>query len=162
MNFVAPSSFSNHLTVGPRFFFRLSSRSKGEGAQGRVAAGAAAANGDLVGVDFAAPDQVATGIDRVFDIDHAPLAVQAAAIGAPKTAAAAIVDVDHGKTATGPELDRQTERGGGHRGRAAMIQYQQRRARAVRAGKRRISRTIEKGIGAQPAFGRKFDRFRDR
>ena len=50
---------------------------EGEGAQGGVAAGAAAADGQAGRVDVAPPGQVAGGGHAVVDVDDPPPAVQA-------------------------------------------------------------------------------------
>jgi hypothetical protein len=59
-----------------------------------------------VRVDIAERDQEARGVDRVVDVDRAPLAVQTLAVGAAVAAAAAVVDVDDREAAAGPVLDR--------------------------------------------------------
>ena len=45
---------------------------EGKGGEGRVAAGAAAADREAFAVDVAALDQVERGVDAVVDVDDAP------------------------------------------------------------------------------------------
>ena len=60
---------------------------EGERAERRVAAGAAAADRQALAVDLAALGQVARGGDAVVDVDDAPGAAQAVAVGAAVAAA---------------------------------------------------------------------------
>jgi hypothetical protein len=82
---------------------------EGQGAEGGVAACAAAADECLGRVDQAALGQMGDDGAGVFDIGHAPVQVQALAIGAAVAGAAAIVEVGDGKAALGPVLDFRVE-----------------------------------------------------
>ena len=44
-------------------------------------------------------------VHAIVDVDDAPVAIQPVAICAPVVRAAAVIDIQHGKTATGPILD---------------------------------------------------------
>ena len=107
---------------------------EGERGERRVAAGAAAADREPPAVDVAARDQEARRGDDVVDVDDAPAAGEALAVGAAVAGRAAVVDVDDREAAAGPELARQRQRGVGRAGRAAMARDQQRRQRAGRPG----------------------------
>jgi hypothetical protein len=48
-------------------------------------------------------------VDHVVHVHAPPLAAQPLAVGAAEAGAAAIVDVDDGKAAAGPELDLEVE-----------------------------------------------------
>src|ERR1700730_1528682 len=55
-------------------------------------------------------DQKLGTVDTVVNIDAAPVQVQAVAVRAAVAGAATVVDVEHGDTSAGPELDTKTER----------------------------------------------------
>ncbi len=135
---------------------------KGKGAQGGVTAGAAAAYGKALGIDFAQACQVACRIDCIVYVGHAPCAVQALPIGAAEAAAAAVVDVDHGEAEAGPVLDGQVQGRRGHRSRAAMSQNEERWQAACLSGEMRIAGAIEKRMGCEAAFGGEFQRLGQR
>src|SRR5690606_2096337 len=80
---------------------------EGEGAEGGVAAGAVAGDREARAVRLALGDQTLRGEDAVADVDLAPASVQALAVGAAEAGAAAVVDVDHGEAAAGPEPGRE-------------------------------------------------------
>ena len=77
---------------------------EGEGGERRVAAGAAALDGEPVRIDVAALDQEARRGDAVVDVDDAPLPVEAAAVVAAVAGAPAVVHVDDRDPAAGQEL----------------------------------------------------------
>ncbi len=101
---------------------------------------------------------MARRVDRIVDIDHAPLAVQSLPIGAAIAAAAAVVDVDHREAAARPVLDQQFQRGIGRIGRAAVTGYEQRRPGAFGSLEIRVHRRIEKRMREVAAFSREADR----
>src|SRR5918993_3561939 len=82
-----------------------------QGGERRVATGAPAANGGALGIDQTALDQIPGAVDVVIDVDDPPGVIQPLAIRAAVASAAAVVDVEDGKSTGGPELDRQAERG---------------------------------------------------
>ena len=71
-------------------------------------------------VDQADLGEMAHGVSAVVDVGDAPLAVEGPPIGAAVAGAAAVVDVEHRKTAAGPVLGAKIERRAGSRGGAAM------------------------------------------
>ena len=77
----------------------------GQCPQCRIAAGAAAPNGDPLSVGPTLGNQIAGSVDTVHDIDNPPTALQALAIVATVAGAAAIVNIDYAKAAAGPELN---------------------------------------------------------
>ena len=93
---------------------------KGQCTQGRIAPGAAAGNGQPLGIDLATGDQIVRTVDAVVHIDNPPVAVQALAISPSITGAASIVHVQNGKAAARPVLNPQIKRGLRGRGRSAV------------------------------------------
>src|SRR5918996_1615476 len=90
--------------------------------------------------------QVACGVQAVLDVDLAPAAVQALAIGAAVAGAAAVVDVAQGKAARGPELVGKAQLARGRAGRAAMALDDQGRAVAPGGAEVGVGRGIVEGV----------------
>jgi hypothetical protein len=67
---------------------------EGEGGEGGIAAGAAPADHQPIGVGASEGNEMARAFDAVPNIDDAPPAVKAVAIGPPIAAAAAIVHIE--------------------------------------------------------------------
>src|ERR671912_126539 len=82
-----------------------------EGGERRVAAGAPATNGGALGIDETTLDQILGAIDVVIDVDDPPRVSQPLPVGTAVASAAAVVDVEDGKSSGGPVLERQAERG---------------------------------------------------
>src|SRR5258708_33276485 len=93
---------------------------EGQGGEGGVAAGAAAADHQAVRVGASGADEVTSAIDTILDIDDAPLSIETVAIGAPIAAAAAVIHIEHADAAARPILDPQGERRRPRGGPAAM------------------------------------------
>ena len=127
-----------------------------------VAAGAATADRGTLRVGTAARRQVMDGGDDVLDVDHAPVAVQALPVGATEAGTAAVIDVDDGKTAGGPELDRRRKLRSGIAGRTAVHEGKQRRTAADRRPVGGISRGIKERMGGTAAGARILDGLGDR
>jgi len=83
--------------------------------------------------------------------------VQAAPVVAAEAGTAAVVHVDHGEPATGPELHLQVEHGGGLTRRAPVAHHDQRRALSGRTGEARVRRLVHVGERRDPAVGRELD-----
>ena len=83
---------------------------EGERRERRVAAGAAALDGQPIRVDVAPLDEEPGRRDGVVDVDDAPLALEPAPVVAAVAGAAAVVDVDDRDAAAGQELLREVER----------------------------------------------------
>ena len=137
----------------------LEHRGLRQGAQHRIAAGAAAADGSLVRVDLARAAEIFRHRGHVLDVDHAPFAVQALAIGPPVAGAAAIIDVGDSETPRGPELDGRAEGRRGLAGRAAVDQHQQGRPGAIGRAIAEVSRCVIVGVGGAASRGREGDLF---
>src|SRR6202011_2241109 len=86
-------------------------------------------------------------VDAVVDVDNAPIAVQALAIGPAEAGAPAVIDIEHRDAATGPELRGQIERARGRAGGTAVALDQQRRLFLRPADELRIARRIEQAEG---------------
>src|SRR5262245_57383666 len=69
-----------------------------------VAAGAAAGDDGALRIDQTLLGEKPGAVYAVVDIDDPPVAVETLAVLAPKTGAAAVVDIEHGDAAAGPEL----------------------------------------------------------
>ncbi len=119
---------------------------EGERRKRGVAAGAAAADDQAVAVDPSALRQPLGAVDAVLHVDDTPLAVEAMPIGPAVARAAAVVDVQHGKTAAGPVLDRQPEADAGRARRTAVTNDDQRRRLTIRVLELGINRRIEKTV----------------
>ena len=135
---------------------------EGEGGQGRQAAGAAAADQQALGVGQAAVGQVACAGHAILDVDDAPLAFQQVAVGASEAGAAAVVHVEHGEAAAGPELGRQFQGAGCHPGRAAVADHDQRRQFARQCFEVFVGRCVMEGVGGAPVRAAVADAARDR
>src|SRR5258708_24232789 len=99
---------------------------EGQGGEGGVAAGAAAADHQALRVGASGADEVTRAIDAILDIDDAPLSIETIAIFAPIAAAAAVIHIEHADAAARPILDPQVERRRRRGGRAALALYQER------------------------------------
>ncbi|MCY1406603.1 hypothetical protein D9M71_218740 [compost metagenome] len=119
---------------------------KGQGAEGGIAAGAAAADKGLGRVDQLAIGQVLDHRAGILDIDFTPAQVQGLAIRPAVAAAAAVVEVSHGEAALGPVLDTRVERRVARRGRAAMDEHDQGRPFGAVHG--RVEETVGNAIAA--------------
>ena len=128
---------------------------EGQCAQNRVATSAAAADRESRRVGRALLAREACRVHAVGDVDHAPVAAQPIAIGAPEARAAPVVDIDHREAAAGPELDAQSERRVGGAGRPAVALDQKRRLVPNRRGSFGIRRAVEKGVGDLTVSGLK-------
>ena len=130
---------------------------KCERAERRVAAGAAAAYGQPIAVNFAALREIARALDAVIDIDDAPASVQPFSIGAAVARAAAVVDVEDGDAAAGPILDRIFERRRARRSRAAVDDDEQRLLFIQWRGVIAVFWRIEIRVRGQTVGGSEFD-----
>src|SRR5215211_2116484 len=131
---------------------------EGEGAQGGVAAGAAAPDGQVGRVDVAPVGQVAGGGDAVVDVDDPPLAVQATPVGAAVAGGAAVVDVHHGDAPAGEELVADVQGAGDPGGGAAVAGHDQRRPLPLGALGVAVGRRVVQGVGGAAALGGELDR----
>ena len=120
---------------------------KGQRRQGRVSAGAAAADSQSVSVGEMLMDEVQGSVGAIVHIDDAPVAVEQLTICPPVANAAAVVDVDYGESARGPILNGQVQRAGRGPGRSAVAQGQQRGQRAFRGSVLGVARGIIPGVG---------------
>ncbi len=93
---------------------------EGQRRQGRVAAGAAASNGETIRIGLAVRRQIFRRVHAVGHVDDAPLAVQPPPVRAPIPGAAAVVDIHHGKAAAGPVLHLQIQARARRRRRTTM------------------------------------------
>ena len=109
---------------------------EGQGGEGRVATGAAALDGQAVGVDVAAVHEIPRGRLAVVDVDDAPRAFEGPAVLAAVAGAAAVVDIDHRDAAARQQLDLQVERRC-RRWRSGRHASTRRAAAAPRRGRRR-------------------------
>src|SRR5260370_37827213 len=91
----------------------LKEAAEGRRRQGRVAAGAAAADDASFAVDPPLRCEKARAGDAIVDVDHAPVELQTVAVGAAESGASAVVHVEHGNAAAGPILNAQIERARG-------------------------------------------------
>jgi hypothetical protein len=155
---------SQRLEVGDAVIARAGAEdvAEGQGSEGGIAAGAAAADHQALRVGPAAGDEVERAIDAILDIDNVPFAVEAIAIGAPITAAAAVIHIEHANTAARPVLDPQVERRRRLGGRAAMALDEERRLLARRCRVVGVCRRVVEGIGGGAAAARKGDELRAR
>ena len=80
-------------------------------AEGCQPARAPAANRHSLRIHHSVFSQVSGRVDTIVDIDDAPLPVQPFPVHSSVSGAAAIVDIDDGKTAACPELNRKVEPG---------------------------------------------------
>src|SRR5260370_3147012 len=105
----------------------LKAVAEGQRRQGRVAAGAAAADDASFAVDPPLRCEKARAGDAIVDVDHAPVELQTVAVGAAESGASAVVHVEHGNAAAGPILNAQIERARGGRRRPALALDEKRR-----------------------------------
>src|SRR6476659_482735 len=84
---------------------RLENSSECQGAQRRVAAGAAAANHQAIAVDFSAVNQPARSVHTIIDVDNSPLALQPFPISPAITGTAAVVNIKHCDATAGKILN---------------------------------------------------------
>src|SRR5207302_7032292 len=98
----------------------------GERRQDRIAAGAAAGDDGALAIGQPLSDDVAGGVDAIVDIDDAPGALQAFAIGAAIPRAAAVIDVEHSDAAARPVLDPEAQNAR-CRGRRAALAFDDKR-----------------------------------
>ena len=128
-----------------------------EGRERREAACAAPLDGQSVGIDLTAIDQVAGGSHAVVDVHDAPSAFEGLAELASVAGASAVVDVDHGDAAAREQLDLEVERvvrvGGG----AAVRKHDERRQLTVRSGHVRVRGPVEERVGDAAARTRERD-----
>jgi hypothetical protein len=78
--------------------------SEGERGEGRIAARASTADDDAPQVHQSALGQVFGAVHAIVNIDDAPTEPETFAIFASEPSAPAVVDIEHGDAATGPEL----------------------------------------------------------
>src|SRR5262245_41480874 len=83
---------------------------EGQRRQGRVAAGATAADDASLAVDPSVRFEEPGAGDAIVDINHAPIQLETVAVGAAKSSTAAVVHVEHRNPAAGPILNAQIER----------------------------------------------------
>ena len=105
---------------------------EGQRAQGRVTAGAAAADGETCRIHQTAFHEIARARQAILHVGDAPLPLQLQTIVAAVARGSAVVHVEHGKPAAGPVLKLEIERARRCRRRPAVTQHQQRRLRAGR------------------------------
>src|SRR5918996_1519580 len=139
----------HHLVLHPLEQDHRAGQAVGEGedAQGGVAAGAAAADGQPVRVGQAPRGQVAGGGHAVVDVDHSPLAVESLPVGAAVAGGAAVVDVDDCEPAAGEELEADVQAAGDGRGGPAVAGHDQRRPLLPGAREGLVGRGGGKGGG---------------
>mgnify|MGYP003694200065 CR=1 FL=1 len=117
-----------------------------KGHQGGVAAGAAAGDGDFLPVGEAGAAKMPGGGGTIGHVGDAPGRIEPLAVGAAEARAARVVDVEHGKTATGKELGAQLQAGVGHAGGTAMYEQEGRRQGTGRPPMRRVAGGIVEAI----------------
>ena len=130
---------------------------EGERRERRVAAGAAALDGQPIRVDVAPLDEEPGGRDGVVDVDDTPLPFEPTPVVAAVAGAAAVVDVDDRDPAAGQELLREIEgrtgiatsgrRGSGRR--AAASPPRARRRPGSWAGNRARTRSGHRSSGTR-------------
>src|SRR5262245_16390787 len=82
---------------------------EGQRRQRRVAAGAAAADDASLAVDPPLRCEEPRAGDAIVDVDHAPVQLQTAAVGAAESSASAVIHVEHRNAAAGPILNAEIE-----------------------------------------------------
>src|SRR5262244_237347 len=112
------SDVAHAVIAGPA----LKEVAEGQCRQGRVAAGAAAADDASLAVDPPLRRQEPRAGDAIVDVDHAPIQLQTVAVGAAEAGASAVVHVEHRDAAARPILNAQIERArcGGRRSAVAL------------------------------------------
>src|SRR5262249_60923189 len=78
---------------------------EGQRRQGRVAAGAAAADDASHGIDPSLRCQEARASDAIVDVGHAPVELQPVTVGAAESGASTVVHVEHRNAAAVPILN---------------------------------------------------------
>src|SRR5262245_4804711 len=132
---------------------------EGQRRQGRVAAGAAAADDASLAVDPPLRCEEPRAGDAIVDVDHAPTQLQTVAVGAAEPGASAVVHVEHRNAAARPVLNAQIERARGGR-RWPAVALDEKRRPLLRPG--HIVRTagrIDQAEGRFPSGGREFHAF---
>src|SRR5262249_57367188 len=87
----------------------LKEGAEGRRRQGRVAAGAAAADDASLAVDLPSRCEELRAGDAIVDVDHAPIQLQTVAVGAAESGASAVIHVEHRNAAARPVLNAQIE-----------------------------------------------------
>ena len=102
--------------IGDAVIVNASSEAVGEGQsrQHGEPTGTAATNGYALAIHPTLARQVVHSSDRILQVDGTPLAPQSLAVGTAKAGRAAVIDIDDGEAAGGPELH------GTFEGRAGM------------------------------------------
>ena len=119
--------------------------------QGRVAAGAAAGNGDPGAIGEAGAGEIFGSRRAIGHVGDTPLPIEPLPVGTPEAGAAGVIDVEDGKAATGIELGAHLQTGIGHAGRAAVHAHQGGRQGPGRPAMRGVGRGIVNAIDGAPA-----------
>src|SRR5688500_2754740 len=128
----------------------------------RVAAGAAARDGQSIGVDVAAQDEMKRAMHAIVDVHDTPVTAQPFAVLPPIAGASAVVDVENGESAAGPILDTKGEYVAGRRRGTAMHLHDEGRLFSGKRRKSAIFWPVEKRVRHTPPSGRVFDGLGDR
>src|SRR5262249_39647225 len=115
--------------------------------QHRIAAGAAAGDHGAPAIGEAPGGDVPRRVDAIGDIEDTPAAFERSAMGPAIPGAAAVIDIEHGDAAAGPELDAEAEHARGPGGRTAMALDDERRLLARWRRMVGVGRRIEIGEG---------------
>ena len=123
-------------------------------------AGAAAADHQPLRVGVATIDQMVRTGDHIVDVGDPPVVIEQLSIGAAKTGAAAVIDVEESEPPAGPKLNRKTECRRCSARRATMTTHNQRRQFTGRCCKIMVCRWVVKTIRRRVSGCRKLDRLR--
>src|SRR5690606_38902035 len=134
---------------------------EGQGAEGGVAAGAAAANRHTVAVRAPPAHQIAGAVNAVGHVQYAPVALQLFAVFAPVTGASPVINVQHGNTPAGPELDAEFKGRSSTAGRPAVAVDQQWGQLAGRRPVILVLGWVVIGVGRPAVTGGKLNGLRD-
>src|SRR5262249_46067484 len=132
---------------------------EGQRRQGRVAAGAAAADDASLAVDPPLRCEEPRAGDAIVDLDHAPIQLQTVAVSAAESGASAVCPVEHANAGGGPELNPQIGCARGGRRRPPMALDEKRRLLLRPRRIVEIAGRIEQAEGRFPAGGREFHAF---
>ncbi len=122
---------------------------KGERGERCETPGAAAANGEPLGIDRALADHVQRAIDAIVNIDSPPVTVEPFAIGAAEPGAAPVINIQDRESSAGEELGRELQAVMG-RGRGPTVASHEEWRELVRRRKVRIGRRIENPCALRP------------
>src|SRR6185437_8381570 len=141
---------------------RLKGIAEGDRAERRIAARAAAGDGQPLAIHQPLRRQIARAIDTVIQVYHAPLALQAVAIGAAIAGAAAIVHIEDGEATARPVENTGVDDPHDLRGGAARAHDTWRRQVACGRHILKMARAVEDTVGRQTVLRRELDLLRNR